>query len=581
MTLRSLVFFLIPMLLLGACHTSRPSEPEDNDTQRYDEAYAMAHFLNEPRLAMSLIDSAFEAQNISDERRQYLKAIVMYNGLSHPDSSLLMCRHLVESDEWDEVTDTILIVDVYSLMSTVAGTLNRHADVIHYAQLAYDLVHGNPEFSVEENDFLSRVGRTMAFLGQKEEGLQLIERAYNNVKDTKSWPALMTSMNIGRKLANTQREMNQYNDALQTIRFLINKLEYFYTHTEEFADLQPSMQQNRKAVDDYVNYLRVRCYGGMIRTFADLGASDSALYWMDVMDNFKESDDPLFVIDLIPSMVKLRLDDKVYEDFNDVIKAIGSDTLDLEYVRLLEAMSDFERNRNNWRASNDYLRRASDVRDSIEQESFRSQLTDQLTIYQLHDERTNRIEAEGRNRRLFFISAALSLFLLLAAMIGVVLRIARTLRVLRRVHDDTKIELDEAKEKIEKLSKGYVPETPEQLYERIMEVMETQRPYTDQDFDIPQLASMVRSNRTYVSKVINRQSGMNFRTWLAKYRINLVQKYLKENPEASLDELCIMAGYASKSSLFRHFKSITGYTPVNWLLSQEEEEGTDMDSKES
>ena len=262
MTLRSLAFFLIPILLLGACHSSRPSEPEDNDTQRYDEAYAMANFLNEPRQAMLLIDSAFEAQNITDERRQYLKAIVMYNGFSHPDSSLLMCRHLVESDEWEEVTDTVLIVDVYSLMSTVAGTLNRHVDVIHYAQLAYDLVHGNPEFRVEENDFLSRVGRTQAFLGQKEEGLENIRQAYNNVKDTKSWPALMTSLNIGRKLANTLREMNRANEALPLIRELINKLEYFSAHTEEFSELQASMRQSRKAVDDYVDYLRVRCYGG-------------------------------------------------------------------------------------------------------------------------------------------------------------------------------------------------------------------------------------------------------------------------------------------------------------------------------
>ena len=451
-----------------------------------------------------------------------------------------------------------------------------------FTQLAYDIVHGNPEFRIEENDFLSRVGRTQAFLGQKEEGLENIKQAYNNVKDTKSWPALMTSLNIGRKLANTLREMNRADEALPLIRELINKLEYFSAHTEEFSELQASMRQSRKAVDDYVDYLRVRCYGGLIRTFASLGVPDSARFWLNEMEKYKQADDPQIVLNLIPSMVKLHFDDRVMvklhfddrviEDFGDVIQAIGSDTLDQEYVRLLEAMSDFERNRNNWRASNDYLRRASDVRDSIEQESYRSQLTDQLTIYQLHDERTNRIEAEGRNRRLFFISGAMSLFLLLLAVIGVALRIARTLRVLRRVHDDTRIELDEAKQKIEKLSKGYVPETPEQLYERIMEVMETKRPYTDQDFDIPQLASMVRSNRTYVSKVINRQSGMNFRTWLAKYRINLVQQYLKENPEASLDELCVIAGYASKSSLFRHFKSITGYTPVNWLISQEEEE---------
>ena len=224
MTLRSLAFFLIPILLFGACHSSHPSVPEDDDDQLYDEPYAMANFLKEPRKAMALIDSAFEAQNISDERRQYLKAIVMYNGLWHPDSSLLMCRRLVESDEWEEVTDTKLIVEVYGLMSTVAGTLNRHADVIHYAQLAYDIVHGNPEFRIEENDFLSRVGRTQAFLGQREEGLENIKQAFDNVKSTKSWPALMTSLNIGRKLANTQREMKHYNGALQTIRFLINRL---------------------------------------------------------------------------------------------------------------------------------------------------------------------------------------------------------------------------------------------------------------------------------------------------------------------------------------------------------------------
>ena len=74
MTLRSLAFFLIPILLFGACHSSHPSVPEDDDDQLYDEPYAMANFLKEPRKAMALIDSAFEAQNISDERRQYLKA---------------------------------------------------------------------------------------------------------------------------------------------------------------------------------------------------------------------------------------------------------------------------------------------------------------------------------------------------------------------------------------------------------------------------------------------------------------------------------------------------------------------------
>ncbi len=571
MSLRSLAFIVFPVLLLGACQSSRPSNPEIEQGRHYDEALAMSYMLTDPRYSMELIDSAYWAKNINDEERQYLKAIVMYNGFSRPDSSLLMCRHLVESTHWEKVEDTVLMVNVYSLMATVAGTLNRHADVIHYAQVASELTYGHPNLRLDESDLLSRVGRTMAFLGQKEEGLQLITRAYEEVGNSKSWPTLMTSVNIGRKLADTQIEMNQSEDALQTFRVLVEKLDYFRTHSQEFADLQASMQQSDEAVEAYVNYMRVRCYAGMIRCFASLEVPDSALYWMEVMDNYKESYDPLILINLIPSLVELHFDDIVLEDVDELFNTLGADTLNLEYVHLLEAMSELERHRNNWKAASNCLVRASAVRDSVVQESFRSQLTDQLTIYQLHDERTNRIEAERKNRQLFYVIASLVILLLLSAALVIIMMIANRLKALKRVHNDTKSELNEAKLKIEKLSKGYVPETPEQLYQRIMNVMEAKHPYTNQDFDIVLLASMVNSNRTYVSKVINKQTGMNFRTWLAKYRINMVQNYLKENPEASLDELCIIAGYASRSSLFRHFKSITGDTPISWLSSQEEE----------
>ena len=47
----------------------------------------MTYFLDNPEYAMILIDSAYIDENISDLKRQYLKAIVMYNGFSHPDSS--------------------------------------------------------------------------------------------------------------------------------------------------------------------------------------------------------------------------------------------------------------------------------------------------------------------------------------------------------------------------------------------------------------------------------------------------------------------------------------------------------------
>lgn len=580
MNLRFLVIIFGLVFLLGACGPSRPVSTDEPSPERYDEARAMTYFLDNPEYAMILIDSAYIDENISDLKRQYLKAIVMYNGFSHPDSSLLMLRHLVESEEWEEVEDTTLLVEVYGLMATVAGTMNRHADVIRYAQLASDLAHGHPDLSWSESDQLSRVGRTMAYYGQWDEGMQYMKRALQQVDNSRKWPDFLTYINVGRKIAVTLLEMKRPTEALQLLRIMISRLNHFKEHALEYEDLQMSMSSNPKAVDNYVNYNLVRCYSRMIRCFAAMEMPDSASYWIRKMQTYKESQDQLVMISLIPSLVRLHFDDMVLANQDALFKALGTDTLDMDYVRLLEALSELEQHRGNWKASNSYLIRASNVRDSVERENYRNQLTDQMTLYQLQDERYNRMDVEARNSRLVFVSTALSLFVFLMTMIGLALRLFKSMKTLQRVHNDTKSELQEAKQQIEKLSQGYVPETPEQLYGRIIQVMDTRRPYTDQNFDIAQLASMLHTNRTYISKVINRMSGLNFRSWLAKYRINLVQQYMKEYPNAGLDEICEVSGYASRSSLFRQFKAITGHTPIGWMASVEDSNEENVDEDE-
>ncbi len=582
MSLRSLAIFVLSILLMGACSQSRPTSRDVQDPNQYDEARAMVYLISNPAYALTLIDSAYDQGNISDLRRQYLRAVVLYTGMDHPDSSMMICRQMIESESWSELEDTAFIVDVYRLIATVAGTLDRPADVIHYAQMGSDIAHGNPELRSDEYDLLSRVGRTMASLGEPEEGLRLMQRALDEMDNSNSWIYFMTYVNIGRKVANTQYEMNHTLAAISTIRSLLHRLEYFSNHAQEFVDLQQSMVDNPKAVRDYVNFNRVRCYASMVRSFAALGARDSAFYWMEMMDDYKESQSPYIIIGLVPSLVKLHYDDWVLENVDTLLVALGTDTLDMEYVRLLESLSELERHHSRWKESNNYLIRASIVRDSLELLGFRNQLSEQLTLYQLQEERFSRMDAEARNGRLIFISTALSLLLILMTVVGIALRIAHNLKRLRRVHVDTETELEEAKQQIEKLSQSYVPETPEQLYQRIMHIMDTKQPYTDQDFDIARLASMVHSNRTYISKVINKMSGLNFRSWLAKYRINLVQQYMKENPNASLDEICEISGYASRSTLFRQFKAITGYTPIVWMTSVDEnaEAVADADSPE-
>jgi AraC-like DNA-binding protein len=47
-----------------------------------------------------------------------------------------------------------------------------------------------------------------------------------------------------------------------------------------------------------------------------------------------------------------------------------------------------------------------------------------------------------------------------------------------------------------------------------------------------------------------------------------------------LDEICEVSGYASRSSLFRQFKAITGHTPIGWMASVEDSNEENVDEDE-
>jgi tetratricopeptide (TPR) repeat protein len=106
----------------------------------------------------------------------------------------------------------------------------------------------------------------------------------------------------------------------------------------------------------------------------------------------------------------------------------------------------------------------------------------------------------------------------------------------------------------------------EQLYSRIVALLEEQKVHRDPKCSITQLAQLLHSNERMVSQAIKAGSGMNFNTLLNTYRTHDACRLIRElGARATIDEVWDACGFNSRSSFYAVFSAQTGLTPGQFI----------------
>ena len=105
-----------------------------------------------------------------------------------------------------------------------------------------------------------------------------------------------------------------------------------------------------------------------------------------------------------------------------------------------------------------------------------------------------------------------------------------------------------------------------ELMLRVYRVMEEDRPYLDETFSIHNLASMVYTNKTTLSKAINTASGMNFCQFVNDYRIRYAVELMTKEPKLKVFELSERSGFHNQVTFGMAFKMKMGVTPGEYSL---------------
>lgn len=136
---------------------------------------------------------------------------------------------------------------------------------------------------------------------------------------------------------------------------------------------------------------------------------------------------------------------------------------------------------------------------------------------------------------------------------------------------EEKIELEDVeKEEIKRYAKsGLSTEKSTQIYSDLMELMQSEKAYLNNDLSLIELAKTLNIHQNHLSQVINEKEDKNFYTYINSLRIKefINQAQRPENKNLTLLAIAFQCGFNSKSTFNKHFKLYTGTTPKNYLAN--------------
>ncbi len=109
-------------------------------------------------------------------------------------------------------------------------------------------------------------------------------------------------------------------------------------------------------------------------------------------------------------------------------------------------------------------------------------------------------------------------------------------------------------------------EDAEAFKSRILDYMETEKPYRDMDVSLQEIAEAIDIPHHHFSQVINQKLNKNFYEFLNYYRVEEAKEALlnTSNTNKNILEISFDVGFKSKSTFNMVFKKICGITPSQY-----------------
>lgn len=117
------------------------------------------------------------------------------------------------------------------------------------------------------------------------------------------------------------------------------------------------------------------------------------------------------------------------------------------------------------------------------------------------------------------------------------------------------------------------------IYVRLVEYFEDEKPYLNPNMSIMDVARSMFSNKAYISKAVNLCTGRNFCQFVNYYRIKYSVETFIADPSLKLNKLARLSGFNSVPSFNLAFRLYMNETPREWCRRYVQEHDLTFDEK--
>lgn len=197
-------------------------------------------------------------------------------------------------------------------------------------------------------------------------------------------------------------------------------------------------------------------------------------------------------------------------------------------------------------------------------------------ILQLNTESIAEKSESLRNQKKmqFFLLLGISFLILLIAgyfcyrEIQKAKNLARQIKFFRSINIPVKTSKETITEKISSKKPLSIPKETEEEILAQLEIFENSKNYLDNKMSLATLSAQLGTNTKYLSEIINKYKDKNFNTYINELRIKHVIQLLSTDRtylQYKISYIAEIGGFTSHSAFTNVFKSVTGFSPNEYL----------------